>query len=172
MTFVRQRKTISAIVKNAYHLHFVCKIGDQDKSWAPHICCSKCATSLSQWLNGKRYVMSFVVRTVWREPSNHTNDCYFCTVPPASGGITEKKRSAQYCIRIYRLLSDQFRTAKDFPFPNLRKNLPSIQMTSTETSRSRVLLSRRRLLNHTSTEPHVYRTTRLPNRTPTEPHVY
>jgi hypothetical protein len=38
-------------------------------------------------------------------------------------------------------------------------------------SRPRVLLSRRRLLNHTSTEPRVYRTTRLLNHASTEPHV-
>jgi len=29
---------------------------------------------------------------VWREPSNHATDCYFCTVPPVSGGITKKKK--------------------------------------------------------------------------------
>ena len=35
VTFSRQRKAITAIVKMAYHLYFGCKMGDQDKSWAP-----------------------------------------------------------------------------------------------------------------------------------------
>jgi hypothetical protein len=46
VTFARQRKAITTIVKKAYHLYFGCKIGDQYKSWAPHICCRKCATNL------------------------------------------------------------------------------------------------------------------------------
>jgi hypothetical protein len=60
------------------------------------------------------------------------------------------KRSGQQCIRIHHLLSVQFRTAKKFPFSNLRKNLPSIHMTSMKASRPRILLSRRRVLNHVS----------------------
>jgi len=92
VTFARQRKAITAIVKKAYHLYFGCKIGDQDKSWAAHICCRKCATDLSQWLNGKRHAIPFAVPMVWREPSNHTTDCYFCMVPPVSGGITKKNK--------------------------------------------------------------------------------
>jgi len=92
LTFARQRKAITAIVKKAYHLYFGCKIGDQDKSWAPHICCCKCATNLSQWLNGKRRAMPFAVPMVWREPSNYATDRYFRMVPPVSGGITKKKK--------------------------------------------------------------------------------
>ena len=93
VTFANQKKSITSQVKKAYHLYFGCKIGDQDKPWAPHICCATCATQLSQWLNGKRPSMPFAVPMVWREPSNHTNDCYFCLVPPLSGGITKQKRS-------------------------------------------------------------------------------
>jgi len=36
--------------------------------------------------------MPFAVRIVWKGPSNHTTDCYLCMVPPASGGITKKKK--------------------------------------------------------------------------------
>ena len=73
-------------------MYFGCKIGDQDKYWAPHIFCRKCATNLSQWLNDKKHAMLFAVLMVWREASNHKTDCYFCMVPPVSGGITNKKK--------------------------------------------------------------------------------
>ena len=38
--------------------------------------------------------MSFAVPTVWREPSIHVTDCYFCMAPPVSGAITKKKKWA------------------------------------------------------------------------------
>jgi hypothetical protein len=76
-------------VKKAYRLYFCIKIGDQEKSWATHICSCKCATNLAQWLNGKRHAMPFAVPMVWREPINHP---YFCMVPPVTGGITKKKK--------------------------------------------------------------------------------
>ena len=107
------------------------------------------ATNLSQWLNGKRHAMPFAVPMVWREPSNHTTDCYFCTVPPVSGGIAKKKK---WTI-VYPNIPSALRPVphgKEFPFPNLRKNLPSIQKTRNKASRPRVLLSCRRLLKHTS----------------------
>ena len=100
VTFERQRKAITAIVKMAYHLYFGCKIGDReksDKSWAPHICCHKYATDLSQWLKGKRHEMPFVVPVVWRQPRNHATDRYFCMAPPVSGGIAKKKKWTVVC---------------------------------------------------------------------------
>ena len=93
VTFANQKKSINSQVKKAYHLYFGCKVGDQDKPWAPHICCATCTTQLSQWLNCKRSSMPFAVPMVWREPSNHLNDCYFCLVPPLSSGITKRKKS-------------------------------------------------------------------------------
>ncbi|GBM90880.1 hypothetical protein AVEN_46374-1 [Araneus ventricosus] len=65
---------------------------NQDKDQAPHVCCRTCATTLSKWLHGKRKAMPFAVPMIWREPTNHIDDCYFCMVPPASGGFTRKKK--------------------------------------------------------------------------------
>ena len=80
------------MVKKAYHLYFGCKIGDQDKRWAPHICCNTCATNLRQWLNRKRKSMPFAVPMIWREPTDHTSNCYFCMVPPVGKGVSKKKK--------------------------------------------------------------------------------
>ena len=63
-----QRKNITSKMKTAYWYYFGCKVGDQDKSWAPHICCTVCYSGLTQWLNGKRKAMTFAVPMVWREP--------------------------------------------------------------------------------------------------------
>jgi hypothetical protein len=40
VTFSSQKRAITSIIRKAYHPYFGCQIGDQDKSWAPHICCS------------------------------------------------------------------------------------------------------------------------------------
>ena len=62
-----QSKTITSKVKLAYEHYFGCKLGDQDKPWAPHLCCSTCYSSLTKWLNGKRNSMPFSVPMIWRE---------------------------------------------------------------------------------------------------------
>ncbi len=66
VTFVSQKSSITAMVRKAYHLYFVWKIGDHEKKWAPHICCNTCATNLRQWLNRKRKCMIFAVPMIWR----------------------------------------------------------------------------------------------------------
>lgn len=74
-----QRRSLTAKVIQAYFYYFGCHVGDQDKSWAPHITCTACYTNLIKWLNGeKSRCMPFAVPMVWREPTNHAEDCYFC----------------------------------------------------------------------------------------------
>ena len=92
LTFASQKGPLTFMIKKAYHLYFGCKVGDQDKSWAPHICCNSCATNLRQWLNGKRKSMPFAVPMIWREPTDHTSNCYSCMVLPVSKGISKKKK--------------------------------------------------------------------------------
>lgn len=74
------RKHITVFVKKAYFAYFKVKLGDQDKSWAPHIVCKTCVEHLRQWTCGKRKCLKFGIPMVWREPKNHYDDCYFCVV--------------------------------------------------------------------------------------------
>ena len=155
VTFTRLRKVIAAIVKKACHLYFGCKIGDQDKSCDPHICCR--TTILSQWLNDERHKMPFVFPMVWREPSNHTTDCYFYMVPPVSGGITKKKKWKI----VYPNIPTAFRPVphgEGISFPEPPKEFTADSddedegnsTSRTNASRPRVPLSLRRQLNHMS----------------------
>jgi hypothetical protein len=52
-TLKSQKITVMPVIKKAYKLYFGCKLGDQDKNCAPHICCSMCAVDVRAWLNGK-----------------------------------------------------------------------------------------------------------------------
>ncbi len=65
-----QQRSVSKAVKMkaAYFHYFGSKVGDQDKSWAPHICCRSCQSGLTQWLVGKRASIPFAVPMIWREP--------------------------------------------------------------------------------------------------------
>jgi len=48
MTLKSQSRNFTSLVKKYYELYFECKVGDQDKSWAPHIC-AKRAWDVSQY---------------------------------------------------------------------------------------------------------------------------
>ena len=91
-TTKEQRKYIAKRLKIAYHHYFGVKLGDQEKSWAPHICCSTCYSGLTQWLLGEKSSMPFHVPMVWREPKNHHSDCYFCMTKIA--GFSRKNKSS------------------------------------------------------------------------------
>ena len=92
VTFASQKRKITAVVKKAYYFYFGCQVGDQDKSWAPHYCCNTCATNLRQWLSNKRKSMPFAIPMVWRKPTDHNSNCYFCMIPPVAKGMSRKKK--------------------------------------------------------------------------------
>jgi hypothetical protein len=78
--------------KKAYFLYFGCKVGYQDKSWAPHMHCTSCSSKLNIWVNRKGCSLLFAVPMMWMEPTNHLTDCYFCMVPLIEKEITRKKK--------------------------------------------------------------------------------
>lgn len=92
VTFSDQKRVITPLIRKAYFYYFGRKIGDLNKSWAPHICCNNCACNLRNWINGKGRSMPFAVPMIWRESKDHVTDCYFCLVPPLQQGISKKKK--------------------------------------------------------------------------------
>ena len=101
-------------LKKCYELYFGCKVGDQDKNWAPHICCLTCVKRLTDWAKGSRN-MNFAIPMVWREPQDHSSDCYFC--------ITQIKRissKSKHTVK-YPNLPSAMRPvphSEDLPIPN------------------------------------------------------
>ena len=83
LTFKAQRRKL----RNGYKLQFGCKVGDKDKSWAPHTCCMMCVRLLTGWVNGSRQML-FAVLIVWKETKDHSSNCYFCLTNIM--GITSK----------------------------------------------------------------------------------
>ncbi|XP_076804583.1 uncharacterized protein LOC143448650 [Clavelina lepadiformis] len=73
----RQAK-ITQFVKKAYYAYFGVKLGDQDKAFAPHICCKACVENLRLWSLKKIKSLPFGIPMVWREGKDHVTDCYFC----------------------------------------------------------------------------------------------
>ena len=94
LTFKAQKRNFTQLIKKCYHLYFGCKVGDQDKSWAPHICCATCVTLLTGWAKGIHH-MPFAVPMVWREPKDHTSDCYFC-ITKIKGITSKSKHTVHY----------------------------------------------------------------------------
>ncbi|XP_048852601.1 uncharacterized protein LOC125720773 [Brienomyrus brachyistius] len=87
------RKTLMPLMKKAYELYFDSKV-DSGKSWAPQFICLTCSCNLRGWIRKakKNNHMSFGVPMIWREPTNHTTDCYFCMTKVS--GFTFKTRSS------------------------------------------------------------------------------
>ena len=92
VTLASQIRSVTPLIKKSYILYFGCKVGDQDKKWAPHTVCKSCAIRLGGWINRKGMTMPFAVPMVWREPSYHSSDCYFCLTPSVASGMNRKKK--------------------------------------------------------------------------------
>jgi hypothetical protein len=73
-----QTKYITPVLKKSHELYFGCKVGDQDKSWAPHSCSSRYSRLLRGWLIGTHQSMLFAIPMVWREYEDHLTDCCCC----------------------------------------------------------------------------------------------
>ncbi|XP_076036895.1 uncharacterized protein LOC143022524 [Oratosquilla oratoria] len=70
-------------MREAYKAYFGMPVGDQDKLWAPHFTCDLCKRTLEGWYRGENRAMKFAVPRIWREPTDHSSNCFFCMVDPS-----------------------------------------------------------------------------------------
>jgi hypothetical protein len=86
-------------VKKLYFSYFQLKVGDQDKSFAPHTACNTCVEGLRYWYDGKRKAMPFAIPVQWREQKNHYDDWCFCMVN-VTGYNKKNKKEIKYPNRL------------------------------------------------------------------------
>lgn len=65
-------------LSKAYHKYFGFSPALKDKSWVPNTLCPSCFATLSFIAKGRTNYFSFGTPMIWREPYDHTTDCYFC----------------------------------------------------------------------------------------------
>jgi len=58
VTFSTRKCPLTSMVKKAYEGYFGCKVGDQDKKCAPHVCCISCGTISRELLFNKMLSMT------------------------------------------------------------------------------------------------------------------
>ena len=80
----------------SYEAYFGMKMGNQDKSWAPQFCCGSCRSTLEGWMRGSRKCMPFAIPRIWREPTNHHDNCYFCMVDISKYKKTKDRKKIVY----------------------------------------------------------------------------
>ena len=94
VTFKSRRRSFTPLMKKCCEHYFACKVGDQDKCWAPHFCYVTCARRLAAWEKCSRF-MPFSIYMVWREPTDHVSYCCFC-LTSISGVTAKSKHTVQY----------------------------------------------------------------------------
>ena len=94
VTFKFRRRSFTPLIKKCYVQFFGSKVGDQDKSWAPHYCCVTCARLLAAWVKGSR-CMSFAILLFWTESMDYVPDCYFW-LPSITGVTAKPNNTVQY----------------------------------------------------------------------------
>ncbi|KAL4703622.1 hypothetical protein ACJJTC_007649 [Scirpophaga incertulas] len=77
-TFQYCRLSVSDFIKQVYFYYFRFPLDTCDKYWVPHMVCKTCVESLRLWANKKRPHFKYQTPMLWREPTNHQDDCYFC----------------------------------------------------------------------------------------------
>ena len=88
-TVKKYQRAITPRLKELYKSYFGCAVGDQEKTWAPHISCVRCSAGLYTWSKSGRG-LPFAIPMIWREQRDHGSDCYFCAF--SVKGVSDRNR--------------------------------------------------------------------------------
>ena len=75
-----KRNRVTEFIQNTYHAYFGIQLGDQDKTRTLHVACQTFVEHLRQWTKGSRKALKFGIPMIWKEPNNHTDECYTCAI--------------------------------------------------------------------------------------------
>jgi hypothetical protein len=103
-----RRRSFTPLINKCYGHYFGCKVGGQNKSWAPHFSCGTCARLFAAWAKCSR-CMPFAIPMVWRELIDHVSDCYFCL--SSITGVTANSNTL-FNILIYHVRWGQYLTVR------------------------------------------------------------
>ncbi|XP_062542786.1 uncharacterized protein LOC134210644 isoform X2 [Armigeres subalbatus] len=90
-----KRSIMTKPIMEAYEAYFTTRTEKEDYVHGPSSVCNDCNQGLLRWKNGQ-YVkppLPFSAPMIWRAPSSHPNDCYYCLTKTVSDG---KKKMACY----------------------------------------------------------------------------
>ncbi|XP_076337542.1 uncharacterized protein LOC143239853 [Tachypleus tridentatus] len=76
--------------------YFSMPVGDQDKPWTPHFTCEHCKKTLEGWYRGEKRAMEFTISRIWREPTAHSSNRYFCMVDPYKRRVGKNASAIMY----------------------------------------------------------------------------
>jgi hypothetical protein len=75
------------LTKKAYKLYFGCNVGDQDKTWAPHLCCVYDFWQAG-WIGSVQCL--FIIPMMWKQLKDHSADWYFCLTNMLNSTVKSK----------------------------------------------------------------------------------
>ena len=130
VTFAWRKCSITTTIKKAYFLYFACKVGDQDKKWAPRACCTTCSSKLNAWVNGKNGVCR--LECPWFGGCQQSQYwLLFLYGAPYSKWYVHEEKIQHLCIWIYHKQFGLCLMAMEFLFLNLHTILLCILTTKT-----------------------------------------
>ncbi|CAI9616279.1 unnamed protein product [Staurois parvus] len=93
ITFISQKRRITGMIKQSLQLVFWL----QDRRPGQELGTTYMLQflwdgtgAMVEWK--KKASMPFAVPMIWREPTDHVSNCYFCMVPPIVKGLNKKKK--------------------------------------------------------------------------------
>lgn len=77
----------------------------------------------SAWYRGEKKKMKFAVPRLWREPTDHISDCYFCVVNPRKRRTGKNAKKIQYSNSLKAVIHGFLGNKKDENYKELISNM-------------------------------------------------